>query len=152
MNRIARCSFGNQAPAIRGRVHGFTLIELVIVLAVLAIIIAIAYPSYRDQVIKTRRAEGTALLTQVAQEMERCYTRFNAYDNAACATIYANGRASENDWYRLDSAVVAARTFTLIAEPQRSQADDDTRCGSLTLTHAGVRGRVDGTAPVEQCW
>ncbi|HRQ64336.1 MAG TPA: type IV pilin protein [Xanthomonadaceae bacterium] len=152
MMHFKKIGLRTRFPADHGRERGFTLIELVIVLSVLAVIIAIAYPSYREQVIKTRRAEGTALLTQVAQEMERCYTRFNAYNNAACAPIIANGRASENDWYRLNGAVVAANTFTLTAEPQRDQANSDLRCANLTLTHAGVRGR-SGTAPeVQQCW
>jgi type IV pilus assembly protein PilE len=123
-----------------------------IVITVIALLLAIAYPAYLEQMVKTRRAEGTALLTQVAQEMERCYTRFNAYDNAACAPVYANGRASENDWYRLNGAAVAANTFTLTVVPQRAQAERDLRCGNLTLTHAGVRGRSGTATDVQQCW
>jgi type IV pilus assembly protein PilE len=151
MSTIIRSAQAKGAGPSRSRRQGFTLIELMVVVTIVALLLAIAYPSYREQVTKTRRSEGTALLTQVAQEMERCYTRFNAYDHESCASIYADGRASENDWYRLDGATVAANSFTLVAIPQRDQVRD-TRCGNLTLTHAAVRGRTGTAADIRQCW
>ena len=66
------------------RIRGFTLIELLVVAAIVAILAAIAYPSYLEQVIKTRRAEGKATLNEVSQRLERCFTRFGSYLNANC--------------------------------------------------------------------
>ena len=69
-----------------GKKQGFTLIELMIVVAVIGILAAIAYPSYREQVNQTRRAEVTTVLLENAQLLERHFTRTGAY-NAAGLSI-----------------------------------------------------------------
>lgn len=126
---------------------GFTLIELMIVVAIVAILVAIAYPSYRDQVIKTRRAEGKAALSSAAARMERCFTRYSAYNNAACTDIFPLD--SENGWYQVTTSAIDAISFTLSAAPQNAQATDDTLCGTLTLTSTGIRGH---TGSGTDCW
>jgi len=131
------------------RSRGFTLIELMVVVAIVGIIAAIAYPSYRSSIIKTRRAEGQTALTEAQARMERCFTRYNAYDNAACTGIFPLD--SENGWYQVNTTAVAATSFTLAAAPQRAQASDDADCGTLSLTHTGVRG-ASGSGGIDVCW
>jgi type IV pilus assembly protein PilE len=131
--------------------RGFTLLELVIAAIVIAILAAIALPSYTEQVMKTRRAEGQAMLTDMAARLERCYTRFSAYDNAACAGVVAG--SSEGGWYAVsNTSSVTAQAYTLVVAPQKAQATKDTKCANLTLTHTGVKGQ-SGTPPSGyKCW
>ena len=131
---------------ILSRADGFTLIELMITIAVLAIIVGIAIPSYTQWVIESNRGEGKVVTMQTAQTLERCFTRFSSYANANCAVANGDTINSENARYTVTVAS-AANTFTLTAAPQRA----DPECGSLTLTHTGVRG-ITGTGTVDDCW
>jgi type IV pilus assembly protein PilE len=130
--------------------RGFTLIELMIVIAIVAILAAIAYPSYREQVVKTRRAEGKALLAEVSARLERCFTLHNAYNHADCAA--AASADSDGGWYRVNADPLTAAAYVLHARPQRSQATDDTRCGTLTLSHVGQRGQTGSPPAGYDCW
>ena len=135
----------------RQRMRGVTLLELMVVVVIIGILVAIAYPGYQSQIQKTRRAEGKAVLLDAAQRLERCYTRYNAYNDARCdflASLTA-GVASDSGWYIVTDAAPAAATFSLVATRQNAQTGD-TLCGNLTLTDRGVRGAT-GTAP-ETCW
>jgi type IV pilus assembly protein PilE len=129
--------------------HGFTLIELMVVVAIVVILATIAYPSYEEQMIKTRRAEGRAAMLEVATRLERCFTRFNAYDHAACAGLAS--MRSENGYYQVSASAINTTFFSLQAQPQLAQVKD-TKCGTLTLTSVGVRGQ-SGTPPSGyKCW
>lgn len=134
------------------RMRGITLIELMVVVTILGILMAIAYPGYQSQIQKTRRAEGKALLLDTAQRLERCFTRYNAYNDARCdfLTTLAGGVESDSGWYIVTDAAPAAATFSLVATAQNAQTDD-TLCGNFTLTDRGARGRT-GTAPIDTCW
>lgn len=133
----------------RRTVAGITLIELVVAVAIVAILAAIAYPSYEEQVRKGRRAEGRAALAEVQTRLERCFTRFNAYNATGCDGV-AN-MTSEGGWYQVSASAMTATTYTLQAVPQRTQAPDP-KCGTLTITHVGVRGQT-GTPPAGyKCW
>lgn len=130
--------------------RGFSIIELMIVLIILSLLLGFGIPSYRDYVKRADRAEGTTTMMNVAQNMERCFTRFSSYNNAGCQVATALGGAgitSENGKYTI-TGVVTANDYTLTAAPA---ASDDPECASLTLTAAGVRG-VTGTDPVGECW
>jgi type IV pilus assembly protein PilE len=136
----------NPKPAIR--VAGFTLIELLVAVAILGIIMAVAIPSYNNYVTRSNRAEGKAAIMQAAQALERCFTRYNAYNAADCNLSFPID--SENDWYEITVNRDAA-TYTLTATPQAAQASRDTECANLTLTHTGQRG-ISGSGAVQDCW
>lgn len=128
------------------RQTGFTLIELMIVVAIIGIIAAIAYPSYRQNVLETNRTDGKRELLQAAQELERCYTTTNSYQN--CIAL---PRDSQDLHYSLQwqAGQPTATTFGLQAVPQGNQTDD-TDCMTLLLTHTGAR---DATGPDgRDCW
>lgn len=131
---------------------GFTLIELMIVIAVLAVIIALAFPSYLDQIRKARRAEATQMLLEVAGEQERFFTRNNAYAADMTTLGYgANNQPTENGHYLISTArVVNPPSYTITAVPQGDQAKD-TLCATLGLNSLGQKSE-GGTGTVTDCW
>ena len=139
---------------MRNTQRGFTLIELMIVVAIIGILVAIAVPQYSDYVTRSRRADGQSTLLQIAQELERCYTQFSAYNNTSCAVVGTDGvsQASPEGYYVIAAAgsALAASAFTLTATPQGAQASNDSDCTTLTLTHLGVQGATGDDT--DSCW
>jgi type IV pilus assembly protein PilE len=125
---------------------GFTLIELMIVVGIVAILAAVAIPSYQESVRRGRRADARVAMTNLATRLERCFTQFGAYDADDCEI--ASPADSPEGFYEVTVETEAA-TWTLTAEPQGAQADDEA-CGTFTLTNTGQRD-VSGTTP-ERCW
>ena len=128
---------------------GFTLIELMIVVAIVGILSAIAYPSYAEYIRRGHRAEARAGLLQAAQWLERSATATGTYP--LTAAFPANLKAVPNNRY--DIAVVSdGATFTLTATPKGAQTGD--RCGNYTLTNTGLRGAKGATTGdiVTECW
>jgi len=128
---------------------GITLLELMIVVAIVGILAAIAYPSYRDQVRRSNRTEAKVALEERAQAMEKCFTRTMDYTAAACDNAAA-ARATPDGRYTVSASARGPTTFTLTAVPNGAQADD-AECMSFTLDEAGRRG-VTGTGTPERCW
>lgn len=125
--------------------RGFTLIELMIVVAILAIIAAVAMPAYNNQVDKTRRADAKTALLSAAQQIERCFTRNNSY--AGC-TVDA---ASPDGFYNVAfSEGPAATSFTLRAVPTGKQQRDASKCTNFTVNHLGERDASGSES--DKCW
>lgn len=129
--------------------RGFTLIELMIVVAVVAILAAIAYPSYAEHVRKSRRAQAKADLVELAQLAERYHTVNNTYVGFALPFNQSPREPGATAWYRLALEPAATQsTFTLTATAQAAQTAD--RCGNLSLNQAGIKGASSGT--LAECW
>lgn len=145
---------GRRRPPPRPQ-GGFTLIELMITVAIVAILAAIAYPAYTEQVAKSRRAEAKAMLMEVMGAQERFYSLNSTYTTSLTATLGypdAGGGAvaSEEDHYRITAAACGGgigSCVQLTATPQIA----DARCGNLTLDSTGVRGE-SGTSTIQECW
>ena len=128
------------------RQRGFTLIELMIVVVIIAILSAIAYPAYTRYVYKSRRADAYAALNQDQAIMERCYAQYFSYTpNPACPALSS---LSPQNFYRIATSNLTATTYTLTATPQGAQAGD-TQCTSLSLDQAGNK---TSTGPGSNCW
>ena len=128
--------------------RGFTLIELMITIVILAIIVAFALPSYSAQAQKSRRSDGTAALSRATMVMESCRSDLATY--TGCAARVA--ATSEESFYNVSVAVaVGGGAYTLTATATGVQAED-TRCTTLTLNSQGSKGYT-GTAPdAATCW
>lgn len=130
---------------------GFTLIELMIVVVIIAILAAISYPSYQEFVKRGYRTEGQAFLSEVAARQERYFAQNNDYvtDTADVGKLsLKNGTSSETGKYILSLGSAANDGgYTLTA----TQQFNDTACGNLTLTATGVKG-VTGSQSASDCW
>lgn len=129
--------------------NGFTLIEVMIVVAIVGILSAIAYPSYAEYIRRGHRAEARAGLLQAAQWLERAATATGTYP--LTAAFPANLKTVPNNRY--DIAVVSdGATFTLTATPKGAQTGD--KCGNYTVTNTGLRGAKGATTGdiVTECW
>ena len=136
-------------------VRGFTLIELMIVVGIIAVLVAIAYPMYGDAVRKGKRGQAKADVVELMQRAERFRTVNGTYDgfwaSVTSDTYLVSPKAGEGtEAYRIEPSAVTATTLTLTATPQGAQTAD-TRCMSLSLTAAGSKGET-GTGTVADCW
>jgi type IV pilus assembly protein PilE len=139
--------------ALRGKkglnaTPGFTLVEAMVVVAILAIVVALAYPSYLEQIRKARRADAESSLLAAAQLLERCFTRINSYlvSDEGCPDPTG---ASQDGFYTISFAdgSPTATTYTLVATPQGDQANDP--CNEYTVDHLGNKTPVPGG---HRCW
>jgi type IV pilus assembly protein PilE len=128
--------------------RGFTLIELMIVVAVVGILASIAYPSYTRHVAKNARTEGQRELIRLSQLMEQYFLDHRSYTTDMTKLgMSADPFATENGSYKIDAVAVnsIATDFKLTATAQGAQASRDSACKELTLDYLGSKGPVD-------CW
>ncbi len=131
------------------RQRGFTLLELIVVLAIVGILSLVSYPIYTHHILKTRRAQAEVALLDVAAGLERYHALHNTYVGASLANIEVNAY-TENQAYQLDIANADAMDYSVQARPLGAQAADSV-CGVLSINALGVKG-ILGTGKVTDCW
>ena len=145
----------------KDRQQGFTLLELMIVVAIVSMIAAFAYPSYMQYVVNTKRTAASSSLLQISDRQQQFFMDNKRYaDDLTDLGFAANPlvlsdvgepvAAGDGDAvYSVSLSNIAATTFTITAAPLHGQLSRDTDCGSLTLTQAGARGNSAGG---DDCW
>jgi type IV pilus assembly protein PilE len=127
--------------------RGVTLIELLIVVIIIGIIAGVAYPSYRQAVIRSNRTEAKAALESVSQQLEKCFTRVNSYAECFEEDLVALPAETDRYTFALEGAATAT-TYVIQAIPRGGQAADTT-CGTLKINQRGQRTQ---TGPGTDCW
>lgn len=152
------CDGGGRSAVQRARRSaGFTLMEVMIVAAIVAILAAIAIPAYQNSITKTWRNKAASCITEMAQGMERRFTGNMSYAGPAATPgqLPPNTCTTEDgmaQYYAFSfTADPTAAAFTLQAVPQGTQAARDGQCGTLTIDQSGNR-TASGTGPVELCF
>ena len=132
------------------KLAGITLIELMIAVAIVAVLAGIAYPSYVQYVMTSRRAEATSALTRFANLEERYYLDNNQYGSLFQLGLTATSAATyltENGYYTISIATPTTSTYTLIAIASGTQASDSD-CATYTLTQNGTKTSSSSS----RCW
>lgn len=126
--------------------NGFTLIEVVVVVAIIGVLAMIAYPTYVDQVYKTRRSDAKVALLNVAQQFERCYTEASNYTAGVCPSGFPLN--SNEGYYSITLAAgsLTGSSYTLVATAQGVQ-QGDAECAVFNLDHLGNKSATQG-----YCW
>jgi len=160
------------------KIKGFTLIEVMIVVVIISILAAIAFPAYQESVRKSRRIDAKSSLLQAAQILERCFTEFNTYTappppngcsiltdtdadtigdtiNLTSDTAPLNG----DGYYTITSTpsgggeLLAATTYELTATPtNKGGQDQDTKCATFELLHTGKKESNAANDDTARCW
>lgn len=130
--------------------RGFTLIEMMITVAIIGILAAIIYPSYTSYVLRGYRSEGIAQLNDAVARMERYYAQNNTYATATTlATLGITNANSTNSRFTLSAPTVTATTYTLQTVAQGAQ-QKDTGCTTLSITQDGTRS--PDPSSTTNCW
>jgi len=138
---------------------GFSLIELMTVVAIVAILAAIAFPSYTRYITRTHRVAAEGCLSELSNYMERYYTtnlRYNQVSSTITPTITGfdcqSTAQTGNDYkYQFKTGEPTQSTFVIEAVPLNAQATRDATCGTLSLDQTGLR-KVSGTGALSDCW
>lgn len=137
--------------------RGLTLVELMIALAIGALLLTIALPSYRSYVDQSRRTDARNALHDLASRQEKFFSTNNVYtaDPAnlgyGVAAFPVPVQQSGSTYYNLGLTVAAdGRSWAATAVPQGVQAQD--ACGTFTLSSLGVQGNTGNTRPTARCW
>ncbi|GIU22934.1 type IV pilin protein [Shewanella schlegeliana] len=128
------------------RIKGFTLIELMIAVAIIGILASVAYPSYVEYVAQSGRSDAKVMLLDAANQQEQFYLDNRNYTtNMTLLGFDETPAVSENGFYKVSSTVPNSGSYTLTATAQGTQYSRDKDCRVLTITDSGVK------SPAE-CW
>ena len=136
-----------------GKDQGFTLIELMITVVIVAILASVAVPSYQNQMQKARRADAYDCLLNAAQRQENFFYQNNTYASTVDALGMTAQSCGDGDYYELAVTTGNATSYLLTASRVAGSPQiKDTRCGDLTLSSAGEKSNVNGSLPGSDCW
>lgn len=150
---------GLRGQVVRTQTGGFTLIELVIAVAIVAILSVIALPSYNNYVLKAKRMDAKIALLDMASRQERFFSINNTYTSVAAnlgyAALPASVPSSGTPTYQISVSAASSSAYSLTATPNGDQLKDS--CGSYTINQLGVQSNVFSSVPLTtalsaDCW
>ena len=128
---------------------GFTLIELMIVVAIVGILVSVGMAFFGENVLATNRTEARAALSQTAGSLEKCRSLYGSYNAANCNVVLPF--TTESNYDTITGTTLAATQFTLTATPVAGEPQaNDSDCTSITLDNLGVKG--SSPAAIDECW
>lgn len=132
------------------KIKGITLIELMVAVAIVGILASIAYPSYRDYVLRSNRGAATACVMELSHFMERRYSANFSYEDIELPDLQCINDLNQR--YIFSLGTLGQRTYQITATPSAAQAGDG--CGVLTYDQTGRKGANGGfdLATVQRCW
>lgn len=130
--------------------QGVTLIEVIIALAMVAIIAAMAFPAYTSSITRARRADGQIALLDLAAHLDRYYTQQNTYQGATLSHLGMPATSSKG-FYHLRITALNTGHYRIEAAPLGVQASNDKECAMLTYDDLGSKG-ITGHGNPENCW
>jgi len=137
------------------RVPGFTLIELMIVVAVIAVLTMIAYPAYTRYTYRARRADAQEILLRTATAQERYFATYNKYAASMTTDLKFATANSNNGYYTVSIAAMTggslSTSYVLTAAPVSTSSQKNDACGSLSLDSTGAKSQT-GTTSNGRCW
>lgn len=132
--------------------QGFSLIELMIVVVIVAILAAVAIPSYRSYMVRSHRVDATRALTDLAARQERFLYSNNAYTTDLSKLGGNSSMAGSYYTVSIDPAATSTSAFSVVATATGTQQRDDKLCQTLTLDQAGRQGSTGTTSNDPKCW
>ena len=130
--------------------HGFSLLELLIVMAIVAILLTVAYPAYNSHLLKGRRNQAESQLFYLASQLETYYSQQNTYSEATLPSLGVNSYTDDQS-YQLAIQSSTESQYYIVATPLKSQAAKDVQCGELGLNELGQRFSK-GSLDSNSCW
>ncbi len=132
------------------RSHGFSLLEIIITLAIISIVTALCFPLYSQHIAEEHRLEARMTLEKLAAALENYYLSHNTYQGATIENLgFSTMIAKDN--YQLAITSLTSTTFSLTATPMASQAEQDLLCKTLILNATGGKN-ITGEGQVSDCW
>lgn len=130
---------------------GFTLIELMITVVIFSILSMIAYPAYKNYLMKSRRADAMATIATNQMALERCYAQNFSYA-AACSGLPSFPQTSAQSYYSITLSNLGVSTYTITATPIGIQAQDTT-CASMSVDQTNTKTAVNSSGTAQtSCW
>ncbi len=136
-------------------VNGFTLLELMVTVAILGIIVAIAMPNYTESVSRSRRVDARNLLLENVHFMERVFTENNRYNtNLGTATVLPNLTSPRQGTvqYNITIGAMDASSYTLRATPAAGSGMAGDKCGTYIINNLNQQTNSGNTTPSAECW
>jgi len=154
---IGESNYNSQHLAINGifmKQQGFSLIELMLVMIVIAVFASFTYPSYRESITRARRLDGQTALFDLASRMEQFYAKEQSYEGATLGSgaesDVLSSKYSPQNWYTLVIKSQSDSEFSLQAIPQGAQAENDQSCRILGFDSHGIKSKTGNSGA--KCW